>query len=335
LKAQNAVMGMTQLPKEDVRDFAARMQVAATTLYPPAPSELKVVIIENTHALVIPNPIKAVELAKYHVQEKVAENILLRYFMAGLRPEIRNALQTDIYEEYKACVEAARKAEWMTTSIGAFGGARQHMYAIEEAQAIEAVPSPAAEPSRGQPKETRSCYNCGQQGHLIANCRKPAANKGFISSGNRSGSFRGSFRGFRPLGSFGTRGGRGRQRGQPGRGGARSFGRQPLPTRLQSFLRTPPFQQLPRDPRNKGTRNWMVRARARQHLRRRYEKQNCLEAGEPEEEETYPTGDDEVLYNLEFQYDDDELQDYAADVEYEVQKLEADAESYNADAKNW
>jgi hypothetical protein len=190
LRSENLVRGVSQQPKEDVRDYAARMINAAKGMLPEQPRQLKV-LITDTKSYVIPNPELEEEQAKYTAVNNIALSQLTGYFLAGLRPEITSRLPTRKYADFHELVRSAEDAQWIKDSISL---GMIHTVQEDNSDEVNALAKGKKEKGsfkgkgKGQdqaagaskpPAKTLLCYRCKQPGHLIRSCPYPAEQPSF------------------------------------------------------------------------------------------------------------------------------------------------------------
>jgi hypothetical protein len=308
LQAENAISGLTQ-GKDSVRDFAARIQVAAHALYPSHPGKYKV-LRHNNGATTIPNPMYDQEMGEYHRMVEKAESGLMKIFMSGLRNDIQARLPSEIYRTFEQVVEGAKKAEWIQGGItaGMLQKCTNHLYTVEESTNDECHAMVRRENKKtdGTAKFEGMCWSCQEPGHTKRQCpkKKTGFNNTFSGNGNQTSSFnRGPRDMNRPRGGF-----------TPGKGGR--GGRRQLPTRLRNHLRVDRFQGPRRNFRDNNTRKWMVKSRAKFNTRRRMENSlyNLEYEVDPGYSEQDYTEEERELFHLEQEMNDDEFKEYEAEV---------------------
>jgi hypothetical protein len=314
LQAQNQVMNLRQ-GKETVSVFAAKIQVYGSALYPTYPGKLKV-FRADAKCYVIPNPIFEQEMSEYESRKAVAEVALTRYFLAGLRREIQDRLPVDEYSSFPALVEAAKKSEWMVTSIqsGMLRGNVHHLGNDEgEVHAIRGKGNKGPEKGIGGGNAKGPCYECNEMGHIKKFCPKLR-----LQGSQRSSTFMTfnrpkRFSENRSRGKFmNTKNGR----------------RVRIPEPIFKKIRIDRFGQRRKTPRNPNTRQWMVRNRARYEARKRYERQLYTLEGEEYDENANNeiSEEEEILFNLEGMMSEEEREDYAQEVEEVLEQLENELE---------
>jgi hypothetical protein len=114
--AVNAVSTMFQKQNEQVLDFNARILLAGRGLLPIPPKELSVISYPRSE-YTLPNPMFSDQEREYEMQHKASLNLLTRYFLSGLRGDIKDRVASDKYTDYQDLVNAAVKAEWMKDSV--------------------------------------------------------------------------------------------------------------------------------------------------------------------------------------------------------------------------
>jgi hypothetical protein len=224
-------------------------------------------------------------------------------------------------------VAAARKTEWMITSIQT-GMMRGSVHALEGKEDSEEKEVNALKGKKTQKKGSENggrtgpkgpCYECNEMGHIKRFCpnrkpqgafSKPQGHFGFSRSNNSGkGTPQGNYRGNR-LRSMNFR------------------PRTSIPSNIQKKLRFERFGSNRRNPRDGNTRGWMVRNRARFEAKRRFERQlYALEGLEyDEDEDAEPEEDEDVLFHLEGMIPEEEKQDYSREVQEALEELEEEVE---------
>jgi hypothetical protein len=190
--AQNTVKGMSQMPKEGVADYAARMRVAAKGLFPSPPRELKILIISTSYSVTIPNPLKLEEQKEYTDHYKRSEATIASNYLQGLRPEIQIRLNSRKYENLTDIINEAEAAQWMHESMQT--GILHH---IDEVNLLTPnfVQKKNSYGTKSKTfynsnidKEPKKCFACGSLEHFISNC--PEKNKTMSRSFNRFSTYR-------------------------------------------------------------------------------------------------------------------------------------------------
>jgi hypothetical protein len=323
LQAQNRLAGMVQERRDGVQEYADKLKLAASSMYPPRPGKLKVLRTDSKD-FVIPNPIFASETLEHGQQVALVETTLLRIFLAGLKPEVQARLPTEVYSDYQQAVSSARKAEWMIGSISS--GMLHHLPARSVhnlnsgAETEEEVyysdrpqksryPQQRTEGAVGYQKGTagdmqsNECFNCGKCGHYARDCQE-RGQKGpgpvFYGQGQYP---RGGNKKFRT-----TRGGHARVAMKP-----------KLPMRYRNKLRVYAPQGMKRNPRDGSTRGWMIRSRAKFNVGKRKRKE-LFHIDEIDDDEI--TSEEQMLLSLEQSMLPTETEQYLAEVEAYEQTLE-------------
>jgi hypothetical protein len=340
LQAENRIAGLCQ-GKDGVRDFAARLQVAANALYPSHPGKLKVLMHENG-ATTIPNPTITEDMLDYNRMVEKAESSLMKVFMSGLRPDIQARLPSEIYTTFEQMVDGARKAEWIQGGIsaGMLNKCTNHLYSLEGEtnEQVHALISKKKEwrdssdnKQLSQGKFDGFCWGCGEKGHSKRNCQKKPFELNQSNAGQGWGRSQGATANPRPMrGRGGFRGGRNYNNVASGNRNStfKRGNRRQLPSRLRNHLRFPSYNGPRRNIRDNNTRRWMVKSRARFNTRRRLEGSLYQLEGEQEPEYTEEEFDDEEkeLFLLEDQMSNEEFQAYEEEVGQEEEQLDADIE---------
>lgn len=315
LQAENRIAGMCQ-GKDTVRDFAARIQVAAYALYPAHPGKLKA-LMHSQGATIIPNPILAEETKDYFRMVEKAESSLMKIFMSGLRPDIQARLPSEIYTTFEQMIDGARKAEWIQGGInaGMLQKCSNPLYQIEgdECNALQIKGGQKKGKFDSKKSSQVTCWGCGGTGHIRAECKKSTPYEKGQGSGamgpSRGGLRRGVFRRSFPRQSFNR---------------FQRSGNQMTP-RVRGFLRVQKFSGKRGTYRDPARRRWMTQNRARFNLRRRLEgHMHALEEDEviEGENENY-TQDERELFQLEHDMTEDEFREYMEEVTQEEEELES------------
>jgi hypothetical protein len=303
MTARAAVITMVQLPKEQVKDYSARMHNASKSMNPSIPKALKCLYVQGDCGFIIPNPKKIEEEAAYSAQLSSVKTMMTTYFLSGLRPEIAVRLPADKYEEYDRLVEASLKAEWMMNAT--VGG----LVNFTQADTTKRHDGDRGDQNKGKDQEDRqknqpdkkpgTCFTCGKTGHWSRDCyqnKRRNENQGFQNKR------------FDNLGSR-NKGNEGRQ--NPNRG---KFWR---PKNFRNKMTGQ--NKFPAQDRF-GRRKWMVQNRARFNQRRgAFKKVYHLYGVQDDEEEISDYTPEELeLFDLEEALEDqypDDVEDYYRDVE--------------------
>jgi hypothetical protein len=195
--ALNSVRSISQGPKEEVRDFSARLLLAARGLLPQRSNQLSVLKYSNGKVYTIPNPFKSEEDKEYRAKYQAALTQLTPYFLGGLRSDIRTRLTADEYTDYNDIVTAACKAEWMNTTASTSvsvhnlslnpiednaGSAQAECHALAERSSRPSYNNRSTRFST-YPTPPRNvafsgnCFNCGVFGHTSRECQKPRSGR--------------------------------------------------------------------------------------------------------------------------------------------------------------
>jgi hypothetical protein len=70
-----------------------------------------------TSEYTFPNPLFVDQEKAYDLQHKLALTHITKYFLSGLRGDIKDRIASDKYISYSELVDAAEKAEWMKDSV--------------------------------------------------------------------------------------------------------------------------------------------------------------------------------------------------------------------------
>jgi hypothetical protein len=114
--AVNVVSNMFQKQNERVLDFSARILLAGRGMLPVAPKELSVMKFPSSE-YTFPNPLFIDQEKSYDLQHKLSLTHITKYFLSGLRGDIKDRITSNKYTSYTESVDAAEKAEWMKDSV--------------------------------------------------------------------------------------------------------------------------------------------------------------------------------------------------------------------------
>ena len=299
LTAMNKIQSLTQLPKESVEDYAARMIVEGKGLQPSTPGELKVLVTMDK-CYIIPNPMKKEEMEVYPREVATSRSLLSPAFLRNMKPDIASRLPSERYTEFDQLVEAAKKAEWMKNSIST-----GMIHAIDVDCSVNAVGNESKGHFQGKQGEKKGdCFNCGKPGHWASECKDAPASSG------------------KPFGAFNPRPFR-----KPAvwRGGRRTGG---VSSRGRGSFKRSPRNKMSWNPREPGRRRWMVQHRA--GLNRKLRHRHQVHALGVEVEENYTEEDIELAHlEEELEQDAEEFEQYQREVEEFENQLEMTEESKN------
>lgn len=331
LQAENRISGMCQ-NRDSVRDFAARLQVAAYALYPPHPGKLKA-LMHSEGATIIPNPVLGEETKDYFRMVEKAESSLMKIFMSGLRPDIQARLPSEIYLTFEQMVDGARKAEWIQGGInaGMLQKCSNPLYHVEdepegdECHALvkrEGNKKFQGKGNTGKTQYNGNCWNCGEFGHTKAECKKPQNQEDSrrnVASYDRFGKFR---KGFQPRRNFSSR------PMQYQRRSTRFNTSRQMTPKIRNFLRVQKYNGKRSSYKDPTRRRWMTKNRARYNLRRKFEgRLYALNDEEMKDEEVDNlTPEEQELFQLEYEMEEKEFEEYMEEVFQIEEELEMELE---------
>jgi hypothetical protein len=298
LKTRNDLLGAAQKPKEKIVDYLARLKIMAYAMLPVEPEELKAFVTDG-YTYVIPNPMYSEDDMGYNQQLKAVQNELSGPFYRGLLPEIKNRMNSQIYDDLGIVQIEAEKAEWILSQesppkihnlevldepedeaddedeeVNALVKGKRRVPAREWSRktkpgvkGYQAKEKKKFTPDEGR-EEKGACFRCKQYGHWIANCPVRVVQNRFQNWERRR------------------------------------FGSRP-PARQNAFKSTNP----------RGTRKWMVQKRAALNKKGRNRRVHNLETDEYSDEEM-------ELCHMEAELAEEDFQNYAEEVELEEAKNE-------------
>jgi hypothetical protein len=179
----SAVKSMTQLPKETVRTFQARLLNAASGMRPQEPPQKRFVTIDDAEFFT--TDFYILENQRYLAEKARVESFLTHFFLQGLRTEIRANMKTQQFADLDSAVSTAIDAEIFVDS-----GLVMHMNHISISE------TPAQEEKKEATKPTvnfmegkhkpRTCFECGSPDHFVRFCPRKNGGNGRNSRSGRN-----------------------------------------------------------------------------------------------------------------------------------------------------
>jgi hypothetical protein len=182
------LQSLTQEPNETVQMFSARIINSTTTLQPIKPPSVRVAE-HNGVPYPIDNPTIYIEMFAYNSKQEMLDQFRCAFFLQGLKPEVRRAMQAAEYTNLDDACKAAELAERhlgvteIVNHVNALTLTEHTNYAgaqgfkVENYNPLAAMNARPMSPGRSQPQaggmkeRTRNCFRCGKLGHYARRCR--------------------------------------------------------------------------------------------------------------------------------------------------------------------
>ncbi|CAG0922765.1 unnamed protein product [Notodromas monacha] len=184
------LQGTKQGPQEKVRDFATRICRIGTQMIGEAPTELKVIKLKDGTLTITKNPLFREELILQQGEERIIENMMMTYFMQGLRKSLYDKFHV-FPTTFEQAIEMAGGMEQLISSkrdrdrdddYGVYALSNKFNRAVSfkkppfksflGQQRREWYPNCPQGMDPGNPSGN-CCWNCGDKDHYKNDCLNP------------------------------------------------------------------------------------------------------------------------------------------------------------------